>query len=429
MLMEQSLEVLFGILAALIFASAFFSGSETAMMSVDRYRLRHRSKTSKSARRVLRLLDRPDRLLGVILIGNTFANILASAVATIIALRLLDEQGVFLASLILTILLLIFGEITPKTFAAIKSDSASKFAAPMLSFLLKILYPFVLFANVISNGILKLFRINVRKLDEGLSGDELRTVVFEASNRLGRQRRSMLLGVLDLEQASIDDIMIPRSEVVAIDLDSDWDVILDQLANCQHTFLPVYRRDINNVLGILHVRDALNMMASDHFNKTNLIKTLREACYTPAGSALGHQLVRFRSRKERLALVVNEYGDVQGLVTLEDILEEIVGEFTTDYADASKDVHPQEDGSFIVDGTAYIRDLNRTQHWDLPMESAKTVSGLIINYLGDIPNAGICVMINQRPIEVLQVKDNIVRSVRISPKWRKNEHKDNRLGT
>jgi len=414
------------LLVFLLVISGFFSASETCMMTLNRYRLRHLARQKvRAAIRVQKMLERPDRLLGVVLIGNTFANILASAIATMLAFRLYGEYGVFMATIILTLMVLIFSEIAPKTVAALYPQPLAFAASLPLKIMQKVLYPLVWLATTLVNTGLKIFRIKVGKHSiESFNMEELRTVVNEASARIPVTHQDMLLGILDLEKTHVDDIMVPRNEIVGIDLAHDWQSLLKQLITGQYTRLPIYQDDINNTLGILHLKDALYLLAKDKLNKDTLKQIIKPAYFVPEGTPLTTQLLNFRKEKTRIALIVDEYGDVQGLITMEDILEEIVGEYTTDIAEASPSIIPQADGSYLVEGSAYIREINREMNWQLTMDGPKTLSGLITEYLETIPQPGTCVMLAGYPIEVINVEDNLVKTARIFPALREVPRND-----
>ncbi len=389
------------------------------MMSLNRYRLRHlaKSKKHRAAKRTLKLLERPDRLLGIILIGNTFANVFASSVATIIALRFWGEVGIAIATFILTMIILIFAEMAPKTLAALYPEKvAFTFSLP-LTILLKVIYPLVWFANVIANSILFIFGVRIKKgLIEPLSREELRTVVFEAAGKIPTKHQNMLLSILDLEDVTVEDIMVPRNEIVGIDIEDTWEDILEQLRTSQHTRLPLYRGVIDNVIGILHARKMLGLMSQGKLTKDALLEIKLDSYFIPEGTPLSTQLLNFQREQRRTALVVDEYGDIQGLVTLEDILEEIVGEFTTDFANFSQNIHPQDDGSVLVDGSINLRNLNRVMGWHFNESGPKTLNGLIMEHLEMIPRAATCIKIDGYPIEIVQVKDNMVKTARVVPK-------------
>jgi Mg2+/Co2+ transporter CorB len=418
-----SLTLLFSILLLLIILSACFSGSETAMMAVNRYRLRHQAKVgSRSARLAEKLLKQPDKLLGTILIGNTFANIIAASLATIIAYRLWGETGLIIAPFLLTLVILVFGEALPKTIAAMKASAIAPVIAWPLYALLLLLYPIVLLVNSVSNVVLKLFRIEKpSSTTDHLTTDELRTVVAEASGRIPTRHKRMLLRILDLKEMTVNDIIVPRNDIIGIDISEDWEDILQQLRHAQHTRLPMFNEGIENMIGIVHVRDVVNFLSDEVMDDADACKALlrehaSEVYYVPEETPLTTQLLNFQTKKARLAMVVDEYGDIHGLVTLEDILEEIVGEFTTDMAAATSDVHPQEDGTYLVDGGANIRELNRAMHWDLPMDGPKTLSGLIIETLEFMPNTGVGLKINNYPMEIIAMRDQKIKTVKIFPR-------------
>ncbi|GAA0638578.1 HlyC/CorC family transporter [Halomonas beimenensis] len=409
------LGLLFGLLLLLICLSAFFSSSETGMMSINRYRLSHRAGGGeRRAQRVLRLLGRPDRLIGVILIGNNLVNNLAAAIATVLAIHFFGEvTGPAVAPLILTIVILIFAEVTPKTYAAVKPERIAYPASMVLEPLLKLLYPLVWLVNAISNGLLRL--LGVKTLEAGgdnLTRDELRTVVHEAGPLIPRRHQAMLVSILDLENVTVNDIMVPRHEVMGIDLDDDLDDILTQIRTSQHTRVPVYKGDINNIIGMLHLRNAARFLSRGEVTKAAIVQEAREPYFIPESTPLHTQLLNFQKQKRRIGIVVDEYGDVEGLVTLEDILEEIVGEFTTDVAGQDQEIHPQEDGSHVIDGTANIRDINKSLGWHLPTDGPKTLNGLILEHLESFPDGPACLQIGAVRMEILEVRDNLITSAR-----------------
>ncbi len=424
---EISLTTLLVVLFLLLLISAFFSASETAMMSLNRYRLRHLAQTGHSgAKRAQKLLERPDRLIGLILLGNNFVNILASSITTIIALKYLGEAWIAAAAGVLTLVILIFAEVTPKTKAALNPEHIAFPATIILKPLLVICYPMVWTINIIANNLLKLLGVspNSGALQQ-LTQEELRTVVNEAGAMIPQRHQKMLLNILDLEKVTIEDIMVPRNEIIGIDLDDELNEIIQLLTSCQHTRLPLYRENINNVLGIMHVRNVLPFIHKEDFNKETLLGIAKEPYFMPEGTPLNTQLLNFQRQKRRIGLVVDEYGDIEGLVTLEDILEEIVGEFTTDVATSIKDIHPQEDGSFLVDGSANLREINRTMHWSFPTDGPKTLNGLITDYLESIPVPGTSLRIAGYPMEIVQIADNTVKTARIYPELRVvNEEKE-----
>ncbi|MCC2615177.1 CNNM domain-containing protein [Aestuariibacter halophilus] len=418
---DISTGTLFLLLAILILLSAYFSSSETGMMSINRYRLKHlENEGHRGAGRVARLLQRPDRLIGLILIGNNLVNIAATMIATYLCVRLFgDVWGPVVVTFGLTFVILIFAEVTPKTLAALYPEHISFPSSFILLPMLTILYPFVWLLNGICNSLLKLLRINPMGNDEqNLSREELRTVVYEAGALIPKKHQDMLVSILDLEQVTAEDIMVPRTDIVAIDINDDWKDIQRQLVNAQHTRVLLYRDSIDDAVGFVHVRDALRLLSKDQFTKASLLRAVREIYYTPESTPLHTLMYKFQASKERIGLVVDEYGDIQGLVTLEDILEEIIGDFTTSMLpDHSKEAHIQQDGSVLVDGSANIRELNKEMDWQFPTEGPKTLNGLILEHLEDIPDANISLRVAGYPIEIVEIKDNMVKTVRVMPDY------------
>jgi len=405
---------LFGLLIFLLLCSAFFSSSETGILSLNRYRLKHLTKEGhRGAKRVSALLSRPDRLLGTILIGNNFVNILASAIATVLAIKLWGEAGIAIATIGLTLALLIFGEITPKTLAALHPERvAYPFSLPLLV-LLKLFYPLVVLLGWITNGLLRLLGIDpTSKSSDSLSTEELRSVVRESGAGMPKNRQNMLLGILDLERVTVDDIMIPRNEVTGINLDDDIESIISLLTNTTHTRLPVFRTDINQIEGIVHMRQIARLLTHNELSKEALLAACNEPYFVPEGTPLSTQLINFQKQKRRIGIVVDEYGDVIGIVTLEDILEEIVGDFSNQDTLRSPDIHPQEDGTQVIDGAAYIREINKALDWHLPCDGPKTLNGLVTEALESIPDSAVCLKIGPYRLEILQSSDNRVKSVR-----------------
>jgi len=405
---------LVGLLVFLLLCSAFFSSSETGMLSLNRYRLKHQAKEGhRGAQRASELLAHPDRLLGTILVGNNFVNILASSIATVLAMQLWGEAGIAIATIGLTIILLIFGEITPKTLAALRPEIVAYPVSLPLKLLQKVLYPLVAMLGWVSNGLLKLLGVDLsNKGNDSLSTEELRSVVRESGTDLPLNRQSMLLGILDLERVTVDDIMIPRNEVTGIDLDDDLESIISQLRTTPHTRLPVFRNDINQIEGIVHMRQIARLLSHDQLTKESLLEACNEPYFVPENTPLSTQLLNFQKQKRRIGIVVDEYGDVRGIVTLEDILEEIVGEFSNQDVLRSPDIHPQDDGTLVIDGAAYIREVNRALGWKLPCDGPKTLNGLITEALEHMPDSGICLQIGNYRLEILQAADNRVKSVR-----------------
>lgn len=407
---DTSLPFLFGILGLTLLLSAFFSSAETGIMTVNRYRLKHRARLGdRSAQRILDLLAQPDRLLGVLLIGNCLVNTIAASVATLIGMALGGDPGIAIATGLLTFILLIFGEVGPKTFAASHPEKIAHPAAFLLRGLLVAISPLVSLVNSTANFIFRLDRVITQGKD-ALSSEELRSIVHESSHTLPKQRKGMLLGVLDLENIAVEDIMIPRNEVVGINIDEELEDIVRQLRSIQHTRLPVFKGELNQCIGVLHVRNATRFLQSDQLTKAEILQYVREPYYVPEGTSLTAQLLNFQKQKRRFGLVVDEYGDVQGAVTLEDILEEIVGDFTTSRSDNSKDMTRQKDGSVLVDGSATIREINRRLHWDLPTDGPRTLNGLILEHLEAIPEAALSMQIGRYQLEIMRTQDNTVKT-------------------
>lgn len=410
--------ILIILLIFLICLSAFFSSSETGMMSLNRYKLRHQARQNHAAaKRSQNLLSRPDRLLGVILLGNTFANIFASMIATILATNLWGEIGAIVATLLLTVIILLFSEILPKTFAALYPEKIAYPASVPLRFMLKILYPVIWVLNAISNKILSLFGIKIgTKGAEPLSKDELRSVVRDASQKITQRHKHMLLGVLDLEQATVEDVLIPRQRVMGIDINDSWDEVLDTIIESPYSKMPVYRDNLDNTIGILQLRQAVKLLREPSASMHTLEKMVVPAYYVPETTSLQQQLIHFQQNGEHFALVIDEYGDIQGIVTLEDVIEEIVGAFTSDQPSNKQTILPQTDGSYIVPGSMTIRDLNRALNLQLPISGAKTLSGMLTDELQAIPTSKTGILINSYPIEIMQVEGNAVKKAKIKPK-------------
>lgn len=410
--------VLLALIVLLTVLSAFFSSSETAMIGLNRYRLRHLVKEKHHGARIAnRLLRRPDRLLGVILLGNNLVNFMAASIGTVIGIRMFGDTGVVLAPVLLTIYFLILAEVAPKTLAAHRPESIAFPSAFVLEPLLRLFYPVVWFINTIANLLVRPFISRVASHEDDLSAEELRTVVNEGL-QMHDHGQNMLLGVLDLETVTVNDIMVPRGDIAAIDIDDDMGDIINQLAASQHTRLPVYQESINNVIGILHMRrlgkHLPRQTTTEPMTRADLLQLSEEPYYVPENTPLHTQLVNFKKEKKRIALVVDEYGDIMGVVTLEDILEEIVGEFTTDFAASVPEISPLPDGAYLIDGMAVLRDINRALGWDLPTNGPKTLNGLVLEYLEAIPENNLCLKLDDYLIETLQIKDNVIRNLKVS---------------
>ncbi|MEC7997530.1 MAG: HlyC/CorC family transporter [Pseudomonadota bacterium] len=413
---EASLGILIFSFLALIVASAYFSSSETGMMSLNKYRMNHlRRGQHAGATRASKLLEKPDKLIGVILIGNNFVNFLAASIASSITVLIVGEPAPFTTAIVLTLVVLIFAEVTPKTIAALYPERIAYPSSIVLGVLLKVLYPIVWAVNFVSNTLVRTlgFHPQADSSDQQLSQEELRTVVHESESRLPKKRQGMLLNILDLEKVQVDQIMVPRNEVTGLDIEDAMEDVLEQIASAQHTRLPVYRKDIDNIVGVLHMRSAGRLIKTENLNKAAIIQETTEPYFIPDSTPLHTQLFNFQSKKLRLAVVVDEFGAVKGIVTLEDILEEIVGEFTTDLADSNRDIFAQEDGSYLIDGGTSIRDINRTLSWQLDSESANTLNGILMEVLQSIPDASVGVKLDGYYAEILQVKDNVFRTVKM----------------
>ncbi len=413
--------LLFAFLIGLILLSAFFSGSETALMTLNRYRLRHLADSGHpGAKLASRLLERPDRLIGLILLGNNFVNILASAIATVLALRLGGEAALAVATGLLTLVILIFAEVTPKTLAALHPEKLAFPAAWVYTPLIRLLHPLVWTVNLVANNLLKMLGVPVEDSgNNALTAEELRTVVLEAGAIIPKKHQKMLLNLIDLERATVEDIMIPRNEIDGLDIDLPLDELLDDLEQTPYTRMLVYHGNIDQVVGFLHARKVMQARLDGELTKEILESLIREPYFIPEGTPLNRQLLNFQRENRRVGLVVDEYGDVLGLVTIGDLLEEVVGEFTTDPSDSIASVQPQTDGSFLVDGAANLRELVRTMHWELPTDGPKTLNGLIIEHLEELPETGISLRVAGYPIEILQTQTNAVKTVRIWPKKRR----------
>ena len=404
-------------LMLMLLVSAFFSAAETGMMSLNRYKLRHLAKTKhRGAMRVEHLLRRPDRLLGLILIGNNLANILASSIATLLAIRVFGDYGIAVATSVLTLVILIFSEVTPKTLAALNPERVAYPAAIILRILMLPFYPLVWLINSISNGLLELFGIKLHRKDESLNSEELRSVLNESSSLIPQNHQDMLMGVLELEHLAIEEIMVPRADIYAININDDWKTIQRQLTNTPHTKVLLYRDMLDDAVGFIHVRDALRLLTREQFNKESLLRTDHEVYFIPSGTPLLTQLIKFRRNKERIGLVVDEYGDIRGLATLDDILEEIVGDFTTSLApSANEEIYRQADGSYLIEGAANLRDINKELDWNFSTDGPRTLNGLILEYLEDLPQVGRQLQIADYQIEIFSVENNMVKLARITP--------------
>jgi Mg2+/Co2+ transporter CorB len=384
------------------------------MMAVNRYRIKTRAEQgNRSAMLVLKLLSAPDKLLGTILFGNNVANIAASTLATVIGLRVFGDAGLAYAPLLLVFIVLIFAEVAPKTLAAVNPERIAFPAAWVLAFLQIALAPFVSLVKIFSNGLLLLFGVRVEAQGDALSNEELRAAVNESGDMLNTSHQEMLLRILEMEKVTVEDVMVPRADMEAIDLDDEWDEIVEQLATSHHTRVPVFQGSLDNVLGVVHIRKMFYLSHMAEFNKETMVSMIRAPYFIPENTSITHALTNLQEQRRRFGIVVDEYGDIKGLVTLELILEEVVGEFTSSVPGLDDEITPEEDGSYLVRGNAYLRDINRQLQWNLPTENAKTVNGLIIGHLEDIPDAATCFRIGDYTIEIVQSRDTSVYVARL----------------
>lgn len=407
------------ILVILIIMSAYFSASETSMMTLNRYRLKHLAKQgNRSAKRVEKLLRHPDKLISLIIIGNNLINIIASSLATIIGMRLYGNAGVAIATGILTFVILVFAEVMPKTIAALYPEKIAFPSSYILKPLQKIMLPVVWTFNKITLLFMRILGIKSPIIrSDAVSKDELRSIVNESKTKLSRRNQDMLISILDLEKVTVGDIMLPRNEIVGIDVNDDWKSIVRQLTHSPHGRIVLYRDSLDDVIGVLRVREAYRMMMEKReFNKQNLIKAADNIYFIPNSTPLSIQLINFQQNKEKIGIIVDEYGEIQGLISVEDILEEIVGDFTTSMSPSlAEEVLPQSDGSILVDGSANIREINKAFDWYLPIDGPRTVNGMVLEAIGDIPNIEEKIIISHYMVEVLLISDNIIKQVKITP--------------
>jgi Mg2+/Co2+ transporter CorB len=407
---------LYTALFVLIVLSGFFSSSETGLMAINRYRLKHlANKGHRGARLAQKLLTRPDRLIGLILLGNNMVNILAASIATVIAIRLFGDNGIWVSTLVMTVIVLIFAEVAPKTVAALYPEKVAFPASYVLVVLLKLLNPIVWLVNSFANLLLRPFGVKTDVVAlERLNREELRTLVTEGG-QISNDHQRMLVNILDLEQASVEDVMVPRGEIIGIDLDDDWADILNQLTQTVYTRLPVYRESIDNVVGLLHIRTIISKLSLGGLSFEDLQRSVRRPYFVPEGTSLTRQLLEFQGKEQRMALVVDEYGDIQGLVTLDDILEEIVGEFTPEGRGRSRSMRRLDDGNYLVDGSTPVRTLNRRLDWDLPFDEAHTLGGLLIEEMEVLPDGKCSIEIGPHIMTIVDIRDNVIHKVLIKP--------------
>jgi Mg2+/Co2+ transporter CorB len=413
-----STSTLFAALAVLLLSSAFFSASETAMMAINRYRLRHAAESGvRGAMRTQALLDQTNKLLGVILLGNNLVNSASATLSAVLAIRLFGdgEMVLFVATLLLTFLILVFSEVTPKVLGAAFPERVAYPATLLLTPLLKLAYPVVWFVNLFVQGILRLLRIRQPEPGQGnsLGLEELRTIVLESSGRLPREHHRVLMNLLELEDITVDDVMTPRNQIEAIDIEDNPERLRQQISTSHHTRLVVQQGSPDNLLGVLHVRRVLHALTGEELDPDTLRENLEAPYFVPAGTPLFTQLRNFQSGRRRLALVVDEYGEIQGLVTLEDLLEEMVGEFTTQAPSDMGYLRREEDGSWMAEGTVLLRHLNRKLGLSLPLDGPKTLNGLLLEQFEDIPEAGVSIKLGDVPVEIVQTQDRAVKMARI----------------
>ena len=411
---DPSLILLFSILIFLLILSGFFSGSETGMMAANKIKLRNLSKKSKtSAKRALELLKRPDQLLSAILVGNNFANILASAIVTIMMLNYFGGN-VVLGSIILTIVILIFSEITPKTMAAIKPESFATRSSFILNILVYVFKPLIFFTNFLSRQILKIFNLDAKDatLNENLNTEELKTLLEESGELIPKQYRIMLSSVLGMEELIVEDIMIPTSEIIGIDVNMDYENATKIIRSTEYTRLPVYKDSIDNMIGVLHLKDSHTFLKN--FNRKGKInKILQKTYFVSQSTLLMKQLREFLASNQTIALVVDEYGEIEGLISVEDIFKEITGKFGGDKEELEREFIKLKDGSILTDGNSKIRDLNNYVNWEIPEASSKTINGLITEYLDQIPQSNLCIEIGNYRFEILELDENLISKIKI----------------
>ena len=414
MIEEPSLFFLFSVLILLLILSGFFSGSETGMMAANKIKLKNLSKKSKnSAKRALELLKKPDQLLSAILVGNNFANILASAIVTIMMINYFNGN-VLLGSIILTIVILIFSEITPKTIAAIKPESIATRSSFLLKILVYIFKPLIFFTNFISRSILSVFKLNLRDAsnNDNLNTEELKTLLDESGDLIPKQYRKMLSSVLGMEELVVEDVMIPTSEVIGINIKNDYLEAMNVIESTEYTRLPVFDDSIDNLIGILHLKDSHSFLELLE-EKQDINSALQETYFVSQSTALMKQLREFLSNDKSIALVVDEYGEIQGLISIEDIFKEIVGKFGSAKEDLEKEFVVLSDKSVITDGNARIRDLNNYVGWNIYDDSSKTINGLVTEHLDQIPQANLCIEIDSYRFEIIEIENNFISKIKI----------------
>ena len=409
---EIPLWILLASIAFLVLMSAFFSGSETSMMAINRYRLKHLVKEkNKSAKRVSRLLEKTDRLLGVILIGNNFTHTLSTALATVVAIRIWSDNAVLAVTVFMTIIMIIFAEVIPKTIAALKPESIAFPSSYLLKPLSKILSPLITLVSFISNNVTKLMGIDLDNANKDeLKPEELRTLL--QTSGVPKRQEEMLMGIFDMDNLSVNDVMIPKNEIIGIDLNDEIKDIVKQLQEIDFTYVPCYEDTIDNIQGFLSLNKKAEFLGSETKSIRSLKDELREPLFVPENTPLYKQLANFQSSGRRVGLIVDEYGDIEGIITLRSILEIIVGEITTESIERM-DIMPQADGSYLVDGSMMIREVNRRLEWELPTEGPKTLSGLILEEIQTIPDTNVGLSIENYRIETVLIKDNVIKLAKV----------------
>ena len=394
--------------------SAFFSSAETGMMALNKYRLKHLIKqNNRSAKRADKLLKRPDRLLGVILIGNNFVNILAAALTTILCLELFGNSGVFIGSVILTIIILIFAEVTPKTFAAKNAESIALPASGILKILQKVLYPLIWVVNFFSNSLLNLLNVKDENKNEDITTEELKSVLENSGEMIPKRYQDMLTSILDLDEILIDEIMTPRNEILGIDIEENFDILMEKIAINQKEIMPIYEQSLDNLKGTIDTNGIKKFLISNKLSIKNFMNFADDVYVALENTPLSNQLFNFQKDNRTSAVVVDEYGDVKGLIDINDILEEIVGELSTDKTRDKIDIQEQKDGSYLIDGSAAIREINKKLSWDLPLEGPVTLNGLILEKIQTIPESNVSINLNNYLIETVLIKDNMIKFAKI----------------
>ena len=409
-----STEILIIILIILFLLSAFFSGSETALMSINKYKMRHQAKlNNKGAKAAKKLLENPDKIIGVILLGNNLTNILITQIATLISLRVYGDIGLAIATGLLTIFILIFAELTPKTIGQMHSEKIAYSSSLLYKPMLILLYPFVFIINLIANSIIKIMGLEDNIAKSSLSTEELKTVLSESSIKFPKPHLRMLESIIDLEKATVEDIMIPRSDIYGIDISDDIASVVSNFKVTPYTRIPVYEDNIENLLGLIHIKNIAPLLASRSINDTEIRNLIKKPYYIVSGTSLYRQLLSFQKEKRRIGFIIDEYGNIQGLVTLEDILEEIVGDFTSDPSSSEEILTTKNDNVFIIDGGVHVREINQELDIKLIAKEAKTINGFILEHTENLPEINDIIKIQGHTFKVLENIDNAVKTVHL----------------